>query len=1206
MPPQVWDEPPKGRDRQANYPSEQTPLVLMPSGHSTDRSSSENLAFLEAAAGNPNNGEDAELGQKKSSRRADDKTHLQFWPGQQALAHQRNGFDASAGKFQKKRSDINKALFVSFLTISLTTLYFLWKEGIFMQQEVKAGDADYFACREPFSRLDPVHDLGLANFDRPQGSRPSSVVQHSNKKMTRPIPTNAWYQNLLMLGDDTEPTEFHRAYAIPYVLDAAGPIPGLRMHTNHISSSSNVIQLTVNNLHGVTMGAIHRTSGPASKNVKKAFSVQEMTQLAVTLRWEDFGMSTPIVKGMPYATMSYDSLEIVTPHGILAPAIATEVPVAEEVIIDGHKKMSCSSEKRSFAWVEKEIQFFSPESDFTWLVFVSEKVQISCQTFGSNTIISAESSTDRLNEEVKPFHFRTALFKPCTNGRNPVYCHQEQLHPTALLTGQGEYGKLLRSHAHLYPGPKASVSYEINSNETAAALHFDWDVQAISAPLYPTLKNETVKELITYALPHHVDMMKTVRSPSDDLYCSASLVGPSCLVEGSSWHLLEELPPISFRAERSPPTWSLASIAKSLETDIKFRLPDYFQRGAGDTYFSGKMIARLGRVLVISEEIEELCKTKKGSSGCQNATLPSKRQMTNAIDALRASVEVWLNGTAEAPFVFDSAWGGVANCGCDWDDGTCANKFPDCPAFGNPGLNFGNAFYNDMHFHYGYHIFGAAVVSHFDPEWGRDFFERVLLLVRNIANPSEDDEYFPVMRHKDVFQGHSWASGIATWVLNGRNQESSSESVAAYESVALYGKVMASVFEEIGSREEYNRAVEVRRVGKLLTASELRSARKYYHVKQEEEIKIYPGAYTPHVIGIMWQTMAQFQTWFGAAPYLATGIQLLPLTPIAGRRDEIDWAKEMYPSLEESCNADEICEEQGWSVLQLGALSTVGHAKLALQRAKLLPTDVFETAGGNGHSMTNTLWYIATREPVEEPLPLKDDSTIPDNVFPAKKFPNDKALFDCYRPETCTEYVLDTIVDLYSCRQRINFLIKNMFMSQKEACVQVAAMEYPDECGKCNPLANYEETIKAAKEAAARQCPPCTEQQCHGDLNRCPSYENTFVCTAGRNEGGCAGNPWEIVPWSCAECCELTNCPKISPLELTTLESIEAENELIEAEKNCPVCTKEQCKSNLCPVHVAPYLCIEGSSTGGCSMRPWGLEDGQCQECCKVPADCSS
>lgn len=90
----------------------------------------------------------------------------------------------------------------------------------------------------------------------------------------------------------------------------------------------------------------------------------------------------------------------------------------------------------------------------------------------------------------------------------------------------------------------------------------------------------------------------------------------------------------------------------------------------------------------------------------------------------------------------------------------------------------------------GYHIYAAAVVAHFDSAWGKKYFERVLLLVRNIANPADHGDYFPAFRHKDWYQGHSWASGVVPPYLNGRNQESSSESIAAYEAVALYGQVM--------------------------------------------------------------------------------------------------------------------------------------------------------------------------------------------------------------------------------------------------------------------------------------------------------------------------------------------------------------------------------------------------------------------------------
>jgi len=115
--------------------------------------------------------------------------------------------------------------------------------------------------------------------------------------------------------------------------------------------------------------------------------------------------------------------------------------------------------------------------------------------------------------------------------------------------------------------------------------------------------------------------------------------------------------------------------------------------------------------------------------------------------------------------------------------------------------------------------------------------------------------------------------------------------------------------------------------------------------------------------------MAQFQTWFGAAPYLAIGIQLMPLTPVSESRDDIDWAKQLYPSFAESCHTATDCDEEGWGVLLYAILAEVGHPEKAIAYAESLSLDVFETAGGNGHSLTNTIWYYSTR-PKTEPLEL--------------------------------------------------------------------------------------------------------------------------------------------------------------------------------------------------------------------------------------------
>lgn len=88
----------------------------------------------------------------------------------------------------------------------------------------------------------------------------------------------------------------------------------------------------------------------------------------------------------------------------------------------------------------------------------------------------------------------------------------------------------------------------------------------------------------------------------------------------------------------------------------------------------------------------------------------------------------------------------------------------------------------------------------------------------------------------------------------------------------------------------------------------------------------------------------------------AIGIQLLPLTAIAESRDDVAWIRELYPEFAESCGAVDDCIKQGWSILQLATLATVGHVDLAVDKAEQLPDDVFESAGGNGHSRTNTMY----------------------------------------------------------------------------------------------------------------------------------------------------------------------------------------------------------------------------------------------------------
>lgn len=110
----------------------------------------------------------------------------------------------------------------------------------------------------------------------------------------------------------------------------------------------------------------------------------------------------------------------------------------------------------------------------------------------------------------------------------------------------------------------------------------------------------------------------------------------------------------------------------------------------------------------------------------------------------------------------------------------------------------------------------------------------------------------------DRYLGFSWASGVVTInnkpYPNGRNQESVSEAIAAYEAVALYGDVMQNIYFGSASREDlvvYDTAVRIRDMGRLLMASEIRSAKTYWHVQAPGTpgvSRIYPGSSTIDIL----------------------------------------------------------------------------------------------------------------------------------------------------------------------------------------------------------------------------------------------------------------------------------------------------------------------------------------------------------------------
>ena len=412
-------------------------------------------------------------------------------------------------------------------------------------------------------------------------------------------------------------------------------------------------------------------------------------------------MKSNIVKGMPFVSMEYKKSHTGGGDSLL-PTIASPSRLEDSILVDGNKMvLDCTKDMR----VEKDIELYFPESDYSWMAFFSEPVYIHCSLDNGKSMIQVVGYDEESNSG--NLMIRVALVDQCTN--DSTTCRLGLFRALPDEPEREEYISLLRAHVDVYPGSNTSFAYFMPEEEgdDKAVLIFDWDAKRMADLCRrnnSTFESDSDANMLVFAIPHQMDRLPPGTLPNNKRYCKVSLTGPACLAEGNRWTISQELPEVSFWAKRPPKPEFIPTLGKLLSSDINFKIPDYYQRGAGDTYFSGKILAKLARILLIVEEVDSIC-GKKGDRGyveiCENTTLPDLEDREKAIRQLREGVEVWINGKAETPLVYDTSWGGVVSCGCHMEGEECMNRFPDCPAFVDPGLNFGNGFYNDHHFHYG-------------------------------------------------------------------------------------------------------------------------------------------------------------------------------------------------------------------------------------------------------------------------------------------------------------------------------------------------------------------------------------------------------------------------------------------------------------------------------------------------------------------------
>lgn len=169
---------------------------------------------------------------------------------------------------------------------------------------------------------------------------------------------------------------------------------------------------------------------------------------------------------------------------------------------------------------------------------------------------------------------------------------------------------------------------------------------------------------------------------------------------------------------------------------------------------------------------------------------------------------------------------------------------------------------NDHHFHYGYWIRAAADIALRDPEWAASekWGGMIDLLIKDIATQERGRADFPFLRNFDIYEGHSWASGLALGDA-GNNQESSSEAVNAWAGLIMWGEIKGDK--------------RLRDLGVWLYTSEIESIQHYWF--DIHNIVLAPE-YKNVEVSMLFGGKYAHNTWWIDEPRQIHGINLLPMT----------------------------------------------------------------------------------------------------------------------------------------------------------------------------------------------------------------------------------------------------------------------------------------------------------------------------------------
>ncbi|KAJ1893271.1 hypothetical protein LPJ81_005400, partial [Coemansia sp. IMI 209127] len=680
-------------------------------------------------------------------------------------------------------------------------------------------------------------------------------------KMVTPLPTNKWWQNLIV-SQGADPIHTY-PYRITCLANSATVgFPTFQATTTSMTSSQ-IADWTISD----------------AKSALTQRLVSGYDALGVNVTWTGTGgaqMVASFYKGMAFTTFQLTAMApmLQTIHAI------TDVQQLALTVNSRGTNDESQAMKLARAMADKpSLTQVKLNDGSQWLVV--SKPPIQWTQSGTGTL--ATSSTGY-----------TGYIQLAHMGDNPTSNLNvlQQYAGTFPTQGDVTYAQIENSQGT----SRASDIVMFYRTNTAAG--------GDSSSVYSTSSVSTAVQLLTFALPHHVDMLPTKALLSPGLSGYRCAKGPLTAIAGNIITYSQPLTTVAFEGTHTMTAADSAMVNAQLVKDAAS-----VSITATDPYFFGKGVARLARLYQIAQEVGDTPTATSLGTQLVNYLKPWLATQTNS-----------------DPLLHDTTWGGI-----------CSTQ-----GLVSSSDDFGQGWYNDHHFHYGYFAYASAILAKHDITAFAPLKEPMLQLLRDYANPSYADTSFPFMRHFDPYDGHSWAAGLFPFG-DDRNQESTGEAINAYYGAYLLATALG--LDDVANFYE------------IILNMEATSARRYWHPMRAQAAKIYMAPFIHNVVGIVWGSKVDYLTFFGANPEYIYGIQMMPFTPANTLLLDDAWVKEAWCPDGSTCAdgmklAAQSANNDGWAQFLYTAYSKVDRATALAGAQKCSPDD--------GNSLTNVLYWIAT------------------------------------------------------------------------------------------------------------------------------------------------------------------------------------------------------------------------------------------------------